>query len=64
MANERKVNTYLETLEVALRGELMKYTAIDHEEAIKVCGNALKAVEELKKQVTNVEDIKSAYLVV
>lgn len=57
-----KVDAYLERIEEVLRGEIMKYTAMDHEEAVKSCGAALRAVTELKGKIGEVEDVKGSYL--
>lgn len=64
MANNSRVNNYLENLEKVLRVEMDKYRDMDYEDAIKECGAALAAVDDLKKRINGVENVKRAYLVV
>lgn len=63
MANNSKVNKYLENLEKVLRVEMDKYREMDHEDAIKEIGAALAAVDDLKNKINGVENVKRAYLV-
>ena len=58
-----KVDTYLEELEKTLRSEVIKFTKMGHDEGTLACAGALNTVQELKNKIVNVENIRSAYLV-
>lgn len=59
----KTVDAYLENLETVLRGELMKYTTMDHDEGALACARALNTVKDLKDKINTVEDVRRAYLV-